>query len=201
MDGAVLGRIPIANGTVTRPVQSGYSNLVIGEQSVIGANVVLYTGSTLGRDVLIGDLTSIREGCLVDDGAVIGRGVMVLYECQVGKFSRIQDQAHLVGNMVIEDHVFIGMGVTATNDNDVYRARFGLVQARLQGPTVRRFAVIGSGATILPGVEIGEGAIVAAGAVVSKDVPAWTAVAGVPARHLKDVPSRWRRQIERLRAK
>jgi acetyltransferase-like isoleucine patch superfamily enzyme len=54
---------------------------------------------------------------------------------------------------------------------------------------IRRFAVIGPNATLLPGVEIGEGAFVAAGAVVTKDVPPWTMVAGVPARHFRDIPA------------
>ena len=198
MDGAVLGRIPLSNSTTTRPVRSAFSDLIIGPESIIGCNTVLYTGSKLGRNVLIADLTSIREGCVIGDGVVIGRGVMVLYECTIGSFSRIQDQAHLVGNMVIEEHVFIGMGVTTTNDNDVYRSRFGLVAPRFQGPVIRKFAVVGAGATILPGVEIGTGAMVAAGAVVTKDVPEWTVVAGVPARHVKSIPDDWRRQIESL---
>jgi acetyltransferase-like isoleucine patch superfamily enzyme len=198
MDGTVLGRIPIASKTTTRPVRSTFSDLTIGPDSIIGCNAILYTGSKVGSDVLIGDLTSIREDCVITNGVVIGRGVMVLYECIIGSFSRIQDQAHLVGNMVIEEHVFIGMGVVTTNDNDIYRSRFGLVAPRLKGPVIRKFAVVGAGVTILPGVEIGEGAMVAAGAVVTQDVPAWTLVAGVPAKHVKNIPDDWRQQIESM---
>ena len=197
LDGAVLGRPPIANRTLTRRVKTRLPALNVGKSCIIGCNAVLYTGSRLDENVLVGDLASIREGCRIGKGAVIGRGVMLLYDCRIGKGVRIQDQAHIVGNTVIEDHVFIGMGVVTTNDNDVYLSRFGLAPLRLERLTIRRYAFIGANATILPGVEIGEGAIVAAGAVVTKSVPAWTVVAGVPAAHLKDVPEDWRRRIER----
>lgn len=196
MDGAVLGRPPIVNATVTRAVPKGFLDLLIGAGTIVGCNSVLYTGSHIGKGVLIGDLTSIREGCSIGDEAVIGRGVMLLYNCQVGARSRIQDQTHLVGNMVIEEDVFIGMSVTTTNDNDVYVTRLGRGRAEPNGPLVRRFAVIGAGATLLPGIEIGIGAMVAANALVSRDVPPWTIVGGIPARRMKDVPVEWRSQVE-----
>lgn len=196
MEGAVLGRPPIPNSTVTRSVRAEYLDLTIGAGTIIGCNSVLYTGTGIGERVLIGDLTSIREGCSIGDDVVLGRGVTVLYECHIGARSRIQDQAHLTGRMTIEEDVFISMSVTSTNDNDVYFSRFGRNNPNLRGPTIRRFAVIGGGATLLPGVEVGMGAMVAAGAVVTKDVPPWTVAAGVPARYLKDVPPDWIRQVE-----
>jgi acetyltransferase-like isoleucine patch superfamily enzyme len=195
LDGAVIGRLPIPNATATRKVSPVYRDLVIGRDSIIGANAVLYTGVRIGPEALIGDLASIREDCEVGRGAIIGRGVMMLYECRVGAFSRIQDQVHLVGNAVIEEHVFIGMGALMANDNDVYLTRFGFHATALRGPLIRRFAVVGTGAVLLPGVEIGEGALVAAGAVVTRDVPPWTIVAGVPARPVRKIPASWRRMI------
>jgi acetyltransferase-like isoleucine patch superfamily enzyme len=157
---------------------------------------VLYTNVQLGEQVLVGDLASLREGCTVGDRAIVGRGVMMLYNCSVGAYARVQDQAHLVGDMQIEEHVFIGMQVVTTNDNDVYLRRYGLPSPSVvRGPTVRRFAAVGAGSTILPGVEIGEGALVAAGAVVTRDVDPWTIVAGVPARVRRPVPSEWREQV------
>ena len=197
LDGAVIGRPPIANGTTTRRVRTEFGRVFIGQNSIIGAPSVIYTNTRFGRNVLVGDLASVREGCDVGDGVVIGRGVMVLYNCSIGRFSRIQDQVHLVGNMLIEEHVFIGMGVVTTNDNEVYRSRFGLVPRDLKqrGPVIRRLAVIAAGAIILPDVEIGEGAMVGAGAVVTRDVPAWTIMAGVPGRVVRQVPEEWRSQV------
>lgn len=200
LDGAVLGRPPIPNGTTTRAVVSRFGRLSIGDGSIVGAQAVLYTDASFGKRVLIGDLASVREGCDVGDGVVLGRGVMVLYNCRIGRFTRVQDQAHLVGNMLIEEHVFIGMSVVTTNDNEVYRSRFGLCATEQRGPTIRRLAAVGAGATILPGIEIGEGALVGAGAVVTRDVPAWTIVTGVPARELRAVPDAWRQQLTELAA-
>jgi acetyltransferase-like isoleucine patch superfamily enzyme len=194
-DGTVLGRMPIANRTTSRVIHSAFESVRIGAGSVIGANAVIYTGTVFGKQVLVGDLASIREGCRIGDGAIIGRGVMALYNCRVGRFSRIQDQVHLVGNTVIEAHVFVGMGVVLTNDNEVYLSRFGICRPVLKGPKIRRLAVIGSGATILPNVEIGEGALVGAGALVTKDVPPWTIVAGLPARIVREVPPSWRTKV------
>jgi acetyltransferase-like isoleucine patch superfamily enzyme len=197
LDGAVLGRLPISNSTTTRPIQSDFSELTIGSKCIIGCNVVLYTGSRIGDQVLIGDQASLREGCVIGDQVIIGRGVQALYDCKIGNRSRIQDQVHLVGNIIVEEDVFIGMGAMTSNDNNVYLARFGLADLDLHGPVIRRFAVIGTGATLLPGVEIGMGAMVGAGAVVTQDVDPWTVVAGVPARYLKDIPADWRRKIEK----
>jgi acetyltransferase-like isoleucine patch superfamily enzyme len=196
MDGAVVGRMPISNANTTRPIQSAFGRVTVGSGSILGANCALYTDIVLGEHVLIGDLASIREGCTVGDRAIVGRGVMMLYNCSVGAFTRVQDQAHLVGNMRIEEHVFIGMQVVTTNDNDVYLRRFGLeTPGTIGGPKVRRFAAIGAGATILPGVEIGEGALVAAGAVVTRDVAPWTIVAGIPARVMRPVPDEWKARV------
>jgi acetyltransferase-like isoleucine patch superfamily enzyme len=170
--------------------------VTVGDGSIVGANSVLYTDLRLGERVLIGDLASIREGCVVGDHAIVGRSVMMLYNCTVGAYTRVQDQAHLVGDMQIEEHVFIGMQVVTTNDNDVYLRRFGLPSpTAARGPAIRRYAAVGAGATILPGVEIGEGALVAAGAVVTRDVEPWTIVAGVPARVMRPVPIDWRERV------
>ena len=200
LDGAVIGRPPITNGTTNRAVRSTFGCVSVGEGSIIGCHATIYTDVVLQSRVLVGDLASIREGCRIGEGVVLGRGVMALANCSIGPFSRIQDQAHLVGDMVVEEHVFMGMGVITTNDNDVYLSRFGIQGKPQRAPIVRRLAVIGSAATILPNVEIGEGALVGAGAVVTKDVPAWAIVTGVPACARGQVPDDWREQIERRAA-
>lgn len=200
MDNVVLGRVPISNKTITRQTEAVFKPLVIGEDSIINTNVVIYTGCTIGQNVLIGDQSALREDCTIGDGAIIGRGVMMLYNCQVGNFSRVHDQVQFVGNTLIEEHVFISLGVTMANDNNIYLSRFGLGEISLQGPTIRKFAVIGANSTLLPGVEIGKGAMVASGGVVTRDVDPWTIVFGVPARLMKPIPPEWRAKIEGFEA-
>jgi acetyltransferase-like isoleucine patch superfamily enzyme len=194
-DGAVIGRMPKTAGNTNRPLVGEYLPVRIGAGSVIGCNAVLYTGIEIRRRVLICDLATIREGCTLDDQVVLGRSVILNYDTRVGKRSRIQDQANLTGNVVVESDVFVSMSVSTANDNDIYLTRFGLRSARFRGPVIRRFAVIGVGAVLLPGVEIGEGAFVASGATVTRDVAPWTVVSGVPARRVKDIPAEWREQV------
>ena len=131
---------------------------------------------------MIGDLASVREGCRIADDVVLGRGVLVMYDTRIGARTRVIDGAILTGNMDIEEDVFIGPGVLTVNDNEVYLRRFGLTPWAVEGPRVKRFALVGTGANLIAGVTVGMGAIVAPGAVVTHDVPDWTIVAGVPAR-------------------
>ena len=195
MDGVVLGRLPLSAGNTNRQVKTEYSTTRVGEGSIIGCNSILYTGVTLGKRVLINDLSVVREGSILDDDVVLARCVMVNYDTHVGKRTRVMDLTELPGSMLIEEDVFISTGVSIANDNNIYLTRFGLADLHVKGPTIRKYSVIGTNVTLLPEVEIGEGAFVASGAVVTKDVPAWTIVAGVPAAHFRDVPSEWKNQV------
>lgn len=194
-DGAVLGRPPMAAGNVTRALGESGRPLQIGAGSIIGANAVLYTATTIGSRVLIGDLCSLREGCAIANDAVIGRGVLVMYETSIGARTRVIDGAIITGLATIEEDVFIGPGVNSINDNRIYLKRFGLVERTWRGPTIRRFAVIGAGAILSAEIEIGRGALVAPSSMVTRDVPAWTIVAGVPARIQRPVDEEDRAKI------
>jgi acetyltransferase-like isoleucine patch superfamily enzyme len=192
-DGAVIGRLPMSTGITTLPLTSEYSPVRIGPGCVIGCNSVLYTNVTLGERVLIGDLSAVREGTVLEDEVLIGQGTTIHRDLRIGKRTRISYWCHL--GAIIEEDVFVATGVSAVNDNGIYLSRFGLQEVRIQSPIIRRFAVIGLSAVLVPGVEIGEGAFVAAGAVVTKDVPPWTMVAGVPARHFRDIPTDWKEKV------
>ncbi len=129
-------------------------------------------------------------GCTIGAGTRIGTFVEIQPDVTVGANCKLQSHIFICTGVTIEDEVFIGHGVMFTND--LYPAATN-ADGSLQTPSdwtchptrVCRRASIGSGATILP-VTIGEGALVAAGAVVTKDVPAHAIVAGVPARIVGD---------------
>ena len=197
LEGAVIGRPPIRAGTTNRPVHLGDETVRIGADCVIGANCVIYTNVSIGRNVLICDLTSVREGSRLAEGAVLGRMTTVMHDVLIGERTRITDNIHITGNTLIEADVFIGPGVSSANDNDVYLKRFGLLPFESNGPTIRRFAVIGTGAILAPAIEIGMGAVVATGAMATKDIPPWTIVAGAPARGVSKVSDDARLQVLR----
>jgi acetyltransferase-like isoleucine patch superfamily enzyme len=140
----------------------------------------------LGRDVRLGRFINLY-GCEIGDETKIGAFVEIQKNASVGKRCKISSHTFICEGVTIEDHVFIGHGVMFTNDlfprattpsGELQTAADWTVEPTL----VRKGASIGSNATILCGVEIGEGALVGAGAVVTRHVPPNTTVAGVPAR-------------------
>jgi acetyltransferase-like isoleucine patch superfamily enzyme len=104
---------------------------------------------------------------------------------RIGERVLIQTGVYVTAGSVVEDDVFLGPGVLTTNDNTMGRHPGG---APLQGPTFRRACRVGGGVVLVPGVEIGAEAFVAAGAVVTRDVGAREMVMGAPARVVRQVP-------------
>ncbi|WP_327194511.1 acyltransferase [Novosphingobium beihaiensis] len=129
-------------------------------------------------------------GCRIGAGTRIGTFVEIQEDVEVGANCKIQSHSFLCSGVTIEDEVFIGHGVMFTNDlHPAATNGDGSLQGAgdwtCQPTRICRRASVGSGATILP-VTIGEGALVAAGAVVTRDVPPYAVVAGVPARVVGD---------------
>ena len=157
----------------------------IGDAVMLGGHVVIHAGVEIGEGARVGDHAQIRNGAMIGAGATIGSYSSIDPGVSIGERSSIQTRCYITAGAVVEADVFVGPGVTLTNDNTM--ARHG-PEKEFEGPTLRRACRVGGGSVICPGVEIGEEAFVAAGAVVTADVEPRTVVMGVPARRLRDVP-------------
>ncbi len=185
-DFAVLGKRPAASKVSTlRLTELG--PLVVGAGTHVGTAAVLYAGSEIGPEGFIADGAQIRERCRLGRRVVVGHAVTIENDSMVGDFTKLQTGAYLTAHSLVEDHVFIAPGVMTSNDP--YIARTEARHAATRGPTIRRAARLGVGAVLLPGVEVGQEAVVAAGAVVTHDVPPYQVVMGVPARVVRPTPS------------
>ena len=143
----------------------------------------------LGKDVRIFNFVNLY-GCTIGDGSKIGAFVEIQKNARVGSNCKISSHTFVCEGVEIGDNVFVGHGVMFINDKYPRAANpDGSLQTEADWKVTKTFvrsgASIGSGATILCGVTVGENAIVGAGAVVTKDVPAGSVVAGVPARVMR----------------
>jgi acetyltransferase-like isoleucine patch superfamily enzyme len=188
LDNSVIGRPPLPSKSSTTKVNPMLEPLRIGKGTIVGACTVLYKGSTIGCDVMIGDQAFIRESCEIRDHVVVSRGVSVENQVKIGAHTKIQTDAYITAYTTLEERVFIAPTVTTTNDNFMGRTeeRFQFVK----GPTVKRGARVGGGSILLPGVTIGEESFIAAGAVVNKDTQEGKVYVGVPAKELRDIPEK-----------
>lgn len=179
--GAFLGKEPKGAGALARKPEFD-KKLVVGAGSSIGPHAVIFYDVVIGAGTLIGDGASIREKCKIGASCIVSRYVTINYNTTVGDGTKIMDNTHITGNAVIGRNVFISVLVGTANDNLI---RAGYAE-HVVGPVIEDHAVIGLGASLLPNVVIGQGATVAAGAVVTKNVAAQTLVAGMPARFVRN---------------
>ncbi|MFW5955256.1 MAG: acyltransferase [Rhodothermales bacterium] len=146
---------------------------------------------TLGKNVLVHAFSNLY-GCFVGDGTKIGTFVEIQRGARIGANCKISSHTFICDGVTIEDGVFIGHNVTFINDRYPRAVnQDGSMKSAadwvLERTTIGRGASIGSSATILCGINVGEGAIVGAGSVVTRDVPPHTVVAGNPARVVRSV--------------
>ena len=144
----------------------------------------------LGKDVKLSTFINLY-GCEIGDETKIGAFVEIQKNASVGKRCKISSHTFICEGVTIEDNVFIGHGVMFVNDMYPRATADGALQTeqdwKVEKTLVKRGASIGTGVTVLANVTIGEDAIVGAGAVVTRDVPPRTIVAGNPARVLRSV--------------
>ncbi|HEX2191941.1 MAG TPA: DapH/DapD/GlmU-related protein [Acidimicrobiales bacterium] len=178
--GAVVGhpyegwRAParLGRGCTVRTGTVIYADTVLGDHTSTGVNALIREHTHIGHRGLIGSATIIEGHVVVGDDVALQSGVFLPTQARLG------------------DRVFVGPRAVLTNDRYPLRRRQGY---RADGPVLEDDVSVGANATVLPGVRIGEGAMVAAGAVVTRDVPAWALAVGNPAR-VRDLPADLREQ-------
>jgi UDP-2-acetamido-3-amino-2,3-dideoxy-glucuronate N-acetyltransferase len=191
-DHAVLGKRPRLARSSSAKGEVGI--LTLGERVTVCSGAVVFAGANVAAEAILGDQSYVRERTHIGQGSVIGRGSVVDNDVVVGARVKVQTSVYLTAFTEIEDDVFVGPGATTTNDDTMARHDD---ETPLRGATLRRACRVGGGVVLTPGVEVGEEAFVAAGAVVTRDVPARAVVMGVPARVVREVGEqdlleRWR---------
>jgi len=184
-DNSVIGRQPVRAAISTLKPRD-LPPLVVADGCIIGALVALYRGAKLGQGVMVADLASVREDVEIGKFTIIGRGVAIENDTRIGNYVKVETNAYVTAHTRIEDRCFVAPMVTMTNDNFLGRTEERFKYTK--GPHLKKGARIGANTTLMPGVTIGEDAVVAAGSLVKRDVPARRVVAGVPAGLFKDTP-------------
>lgn len=191
-DGAVLGKPLMLHPGSSLP-RDDHTGAVVGEGAMIGAGAIVVAGARIGDGAVLGDQSFVRERAELDAGVVIGRLCGIGPDVELKRGSVLQPMVMLARGTLVEEDVFIGPSVNALNDNSMARHASG----ELPVVRIRRAGRVGAGALINPGLEIGEEAFVAAGALLTRDVPRRAKVRGVPARVYAEVTDtelleRWR---------
>lgn len=159
-----------------------FPGVTIGDDAVIRPGSVIYCEVTIGHHFQCGHNVLIREKTTIGNNTSVGTASVIEGYSSIGDKVSIQSMVFIPTNTEIADRVFIGPAVVLTNDRYPPTGK-----PELKGPVLEENAVIGAKAVILPGIRIGKGAFVAAGSVVTHDVPAGKMAIGSPAK-VRDMP-------------
>ena len=175
-------------GTPPRGKKDGEIATTIGEGAVIRSHTVVYAGNVIGKNFQTGNKVNIRESNRIGNNVSVGTLSVIEHHVEIADNVRIHTQVFIPEYSILEEGCWIGPNVVFTN------AKYPLapgVKDSLAGPIIRKGAKIGANVTLLPGVVIGENALVGAGSVVVRDVAPGAVVAGNPARvipQISDLP-------------
>lgn len=161
---------------------TGFIGVTIGDDAVIRSGSVIYCDVVIGDRFQCGHTVLIREKTVIGDDTAIGTASVIEGYSRIGSHVRVQSMVFVPTHTEIHDRVFIGPGAVLTNDRYPPTGK-----PDLEGPVLEEGAVIGAKSVILPGVRIGRAAAVAAGAVVTRDVPAGKMAVGIPAT-IREMP-------------
>ena len=151
---------------------------IIGDRARIRSGTIIYADVEIGDDFTTGHNALIREDTTIGDDVIVGTNTVIDGTTTIGSHVSLQTGVYIPTHTVIGDNVFIGPKAVLTNDPHPVRR-----DDELAGPTLEDGVSIGANATLLPDVTVGEDAFVAAGSVVTDDVPAETLAVGTPAEH------------------
>jgi len=182
-DGAVVEDFVIV-GAPPRSRLAGELRTVFGGDPHLRSHTVIYAGNVVGAGFQCGNRVFVREENDIGKDVSIGTGSIIEHHVRIGNGVRIHSQAFIPEYSILEDSCWIGPGVVLTN---ALHPRCPEVKRCLKGAHIRKNAIICANATILPEVEIGEGALIGAGSVVVHSVEPFTVVVGNPARFVKRV--------------
>ena len=179
MKRATLGKNCIIDDDVTLGLEyrEGCNLTRIGDNAIIRAKTIIYGDVEIGDNFRSGHFVLIREKTKIGDNVLVGTHTVIDGYCTLGNNIKLQTGVYLPTATTIGNNVFIGPRAVFLNDKYPVRARY-----ELRGPCVEDDVTIGANATILPAVRLGRGAFIAAGAVVTRDVPEGKLAQGNPAR-------------------
>ena len=160
--------------------KDGCGPAVFGAHARIRAGSIIYADVKAGDHFQTGHHVMVRADTVLGDHVVLGTNVVIDGQVRIGSFVKIESNCYIPTHCTIGSRVFFGPGVTVLNDRYPLKMR---ATYRPEGCVIEDNATIGGGVTLLPGVRIGAGAFIAAGAVVTKNVPPRTLVVGVPGAH------------------
>lgn len=142
----------------------------IGENVTIGHGVVIDEDVIIGNDVFIGHNSVIRNGVTLGRGVVVGHLVVIEQMTSIEKNTVVQSQCHITAHATIGANVFFGAAVVCLNEWTISKWRNDRIKQVLKGPVIKDWCRIGTRSLIMPGVTIGEHAIIGAGAIITKNV-------------------------------
>ena len=160
--------------------KNGRHPLIIGENSIIRSGSIIYGDTEIGSNFTTGHSVTIRERAVFGHHVSIGTLSDIQGDCKIGNYCRLHSNVHVGQKSNIEDYVWIFPYVVLTNDPTP-------PSTQLIGVNVHSFAVIATGSIILPGIDVAEDSLVAAGAVVTKNVEKYSVVGGNPAKNIGDI--------------